>query len=66
MHFEAKPVITIDMSGDVTTHYGKDDAVWICGTCRLDPKKLKAARVAAGMPEKPTMPAEFDYDEEVV
>jgi len=65
MQFEAKPVVLVNMDGSVQTHYGKDDSVWICKTCRLEPAKLKAARVAAGMPATPSMPEEFDYDEEV-
>lgn len=65
MSFEAVPVKIVEMTGKVTEHYGKDSAAWICGTCRLDKDKLKAARLAAGLPASPTMPVGFEEDEVV-
>ena len=64
MQLEAKPVTLTDMNGETKTYYGKASAVWICKTCRVDPYKLRSARLAAGMPASPTMPAGFDADEE--
>ena len=49
MNFEAVPVTLIDITGNRQEHWGKNSAAWICPTCRQDPKKLKAARVAAGL-----------------
>lgn len=64
---EAVPVVLNDMDGGRKTYWGKDDAVRICRTCRQEPAKLKAARLAAGMPAKPTLPEEFDdYEEEQI
>ena len=63
MNFEAVPVTLTDMSGKKETHYGKDSSVWICKTCRLEPSKLKAARIAASMPQEPSLPAEYDFEE---
>jgi len=65
MSFEAVPVTLRDIDGTSKTHYGKDWAVWICKTCRQEPSKLKAARIAAGMPATPTTPSEFDDEQEV-
>lgn len=63
MSFEAVPVKIVEITGQVKTFYGKDDAVWICSTCRQEPSKLKAARIAAGLPAVPHFPAEFGEDE---
>jgi len=64
MSFEAVPVTLTDMSGERHTHYGKNSAAWICSTCRLDPRKLRAARTAAGLPAEANMPAGYDDDDE--
>ena len=61
MELEAQPVVLGEMDGTRKTHYGKASSVWICKTCRLDPFKLRAARVAAGMPANPTWEG-FDAD----
>ena len=63
MSFEAIPVVLSDMDGERRTYWGKDSAAWICKTCRQNPAKLKEARLAAGMPATPSMPAGFDDDE---
>ena len=64
MSFERVPVKITELTGEVRVFSGKSDAPWICSTCREDPSKLKAARVAAGLPAKPDMPEEFDADAE--
>jgi hypothetical protein len=62
MPLEAKPATFTNMLGVVETHWGKDTAAWICSICRLDPKKLKAARVAAGLPATPEL-SKYDDDD---
>jgi hypothetical protein len=62
MSFEAVPVKITELTGDVSVYEGKEDAVWICGVCRQEPSKLKAARLAAGMPAKPES-SRFDDDD---
>lgn len=74
MEFEAVPVKTVEITGAVKVSYGKEGSIWICKTCRLEPKKLKAARIAAGMPAVPERssfddddyPEELEYMREVV
>ena len=61
MEIEAQPVVLGELDGTRKTHYGKASSVWICKTCRQDPFKLRAARVAAGMPATYTWEG-FDAD----
>jgi hypothetical protein len=62
MSFEAVTVKLTELDGTTKTYYGHDSSAWICQTCRQDPSKLKAARIAAGMPEKPSMPEQYELD----
>lgn len=64
MRFEAVPVTLVEMTGKKVTHWGKATAAWICGVCRLDSAKLKAARLAAGLGEEPVLPISFVDEEE--
>lgn len=63
MGFEAVPVKITELTGEVSVFYGKEDAPWICPTCRQEPSKLKAARLAAGLPAEPRV-SRFEEDEE--
>jgi hypothetical protein len=62
MSFPAVPVRIVQLDGTVRHYHGKDSAVWICKTCRQVPAKLKAARLAAGMPADASREG-FDADE---
>jgi hypothetical protein len=63
MVFESVPVTITDLDGERKTYHGRDDAIWICKVCREYPTRLKAARVAAGMPAVPVMPSEFELEQ---
>jgi len=63
MNIEPAPVTIRELTGELKTYEGKASSIWICKTCRQEPAKLKAARLAAGMPASPTLPASFEADE---
>ena len=63
MKFQALPATYVDWDGVPRTYWGKDTAVWICRTCRQDPKKLEAARLATGWLPKKAGVSEYDDTE---
>jgi len=64
MDMEAVPVTIKDIAKGVKTHYGKSESVWICKSCRPFPARMKAARLAAGMPAKPES-SSFEDEQEI-
>lgn len=64
MVFEASPFKIVEWSGETKTYWGKDDAIWICKTCREDPKKLKAARIATGFLPQEANISKYDETED--